>query len=189
MSRKIEQTPSQASLFSELKKLSKKANQRIVRLERYSEDKEPFAVKQLADYLSSSKLNSWTKTGRVATKRGMSELQMKSIIRAMQRFIKEETSTVSGAKQYTQRLTKEAGKPVPPKLASSYYKAEKNYTWIYQYMTESEFWDFARECVKNHYSFETFVNKIMVYITDRVLDETLKTDLLHLYNYIQGVNI
>ena len=189
MSRKIEQTPSQASLFSELKKLSKRANQRIVRLERYSEDKEPFAVKQLADYLSSSKLNSWTKTGRVATKRGMSELQMKSIIKAMQRFLKEEESTVSGAKQYTQKISKEAGKIIPPKLASSYYKAEKNYKWIYKYMTPSEFWDFARECVQNHYSYKTFEKKIMVYITDRVLDEELKIDLQHLYNYIQGVNI
>ena len=60
MSRKIEMTPQQASLFSEMKKLSKQANQRIVRLERYAETNEPFATKQLADYLSSSTLNAWT---------------------------------------------------------------------------------------------------------------------------------
>lgn len=60
MSRKIEMTPQQASLFNQLKKLSKQANQRIVRLERYAETSEPFAVKQLADYLSSSNLNIWT---------------------------------------------------------------------------------------------------------------------------------
>ncbi len=53
-------TPQQASLFNQLKKLSKQANQRIVRLERYAETSEPFAVKQLADYLSSSNLNIWT---------------------------------------------------------------------------------------------------------------------------------
>lgn len=61
MSRKIEMTPQQASLFNQLKKLSKQANQRILRLERYAETSEPFAVKQLADYMSSSKLELWTK--------------------------------------------------------------------------------------------------------------------------------
>ena len=60
MSRKIEMTPQQASLFNQLKKLSKQANQRILRLERYAETSEPFAVKQLADYLSSSNLDIWT---------------------------------------------------------------------------------------------------------------------------------
>ena len=54
-------TPQQASLFNQLKKLSKQANQRILRLERYAETSEPFAVKQLADYMSSSKLELWTK--------------------------------------------------------------------------------------------------------------------------------
>lgn len=61
MSRKIEMTPQQVSLFNQLKKLSKQANQRIVRLERYAETTEPFAVKQLADYMSSSKIDLWTK--------------------------------------------------------------------------------------------------------------------------------
>ena len=114
---------------------------------------------------------------------------MQSINKAIRRFLNEETSRVKGAKQYTKRLSEKGGKPIPPSLASSYYKAEKNYTWIFKYMTESEFWDFARECVKNGYSFETFTNKIMQFIYDRTLDETLKIDLQNLYNYIQGVKV
>ena len=189
MSKKIEMTPQQASLFSEMKKLSKQANQRILRLERYSGTNEPFATKQLADYLSSSTLNAWTKTGRVATKKGLTPLQMTAINKAIRRFLKEDTSRVAGAKQYTKKLSKQAGKPIPPALASGYYKAEKNYTWIYKYMTESEFWDFARECVKNNYDYDTFENKIIQFIYDRTLDESLKVDLENLYRYIQGVNI
>lgn len=69
MSRKIEMTPQQASLFNQLKKLSKQANQRILRLERYAETSEPFAVKQLADYLSSSKLDIWTKKRKSRNKK------------------------------------------------------------------------------------------------------------------------
>lgn len=189
MSIKIEMTPEQASLFNQMKKLSKQANQRILRLERYSETNEPFAVKQLADYLSSSTLNLWTKSGRVGTKKGMTELQMRSSIKAIQRFLKEQTSTVSGAKKYTKEISKQSGTNIPPNLASTYYKAEKNYTWIYKYMTESEFWDFARECIKNNYDYDTFENKIIQFIFDRKLDEELKNDLHNLYNYIQGVKV
>lgn len=69
MSRKIEMTPQQASLFNQLKKLSKQANQRILRLERYAQTEEPFAVKQLADYLSSSKLELWTKKRKSRNKK------------------------------------------------------------------------------------------------------------------------
>lgn len=60
-SRKVEMTPEQASLFSEMKKLSKRANQRIVRLERETGLQDSFAIKQLKDYLSSEKVNTWTK--------------------------------------------------------------------------------------------------------------------------------
>lgn len=119
----------------------------------------------------------------------MTELQMKSTIKAMQRFLKEETSRVKGAKEYVKQISKQAGTPIPPSLASGYYKAEKNYTWIYKYMTESDFWDFARECVKNNYDYDTFENKIIQFIYDRTLDESLKVDLENLYRYIQGVNI
>ncbi len=59
-SRKVEMTPEQASLFSEMKKLSKRANQRIVRLERETGLQDSFAIKQLKDYLSSEKVNTWT---------------------------------------------------------------------------------------------------------------------------------
>lgn len=69
MSRKIEMTPQQASLFNQLKKLSKQANQRIVRLERYAETTEPFAVKHLADYMSSSKIDLWTKKRKSRNKK------------------------------------------------------------------------------------------------------------------------
>lgn len=60
MASKVEMTPKQASLFSEMKKLSKRANQRIVRLERETGLQDSFAIKQLKDYLSSEKVNTWT---------------------------------------------------------------------------------------------------------------------------------
>ena len=69
MPSKIEMTAQQSSLFNQLKKLSKQANQRILRLERYADTTEPFSVKQLADYMSSSKLELWTKKRKSRNKK------------------------------------------------------------------------------------------------------------------------
>ena len=60
MANKINLTPYEASLFAEMKKLSKRANQRIVRLERETRVKDSFAIKQLKDYLSSNAVQTWT---------------------------------------------------------------------------------------------------------------------------------
>lgn len=184
MSRKIEMTPQQASLFNQMKKLSKQANQRILRLERYAETTEPFAVKHLADYMSSSKLELWTKRGRVGTKKGMTELQMRAAIKALNRFIKEETSKVKGAKEYTKQVAKELGTNVTPSYASTIYRAKKEWKWILTYMTNSEFWDFARECVKNNYDYETFTTKLSGFhkdlekmVNDSRMDEILRSKL------------
>lgn len=84
---KREMTPYEASIFSEMKKLSKRANQRILRLERLTGANEPFATKQLADYLSSNLLNVWTRKGRVGVKSDLSVLQMKSVIKATKQFL------------------------------------------------------------------------------------------------------
>lgn len=185
MPKKIEMTPEQASLFNQMKKLSKRANQRIVRLERLTGVEEPFAVKQLADYLSQETLNAWTKKGRSAVKKGLTNLQMKSIIKALNRFLQEETSTQKGVKKYAKKL----GQQTPLNLASTYYKAEKNYKWIFSYMTESDFWDFAREIVKNNDNFEDFSFKIEPYLEEKRLDSNYTFDLQNLFNFIQGVKV
>ena len=54
------ETPTEASLFNLLKKEAKKANQRILRLERLTGQTSTFATKQLYDYLDSEKLNALT---------------------------------------------------------------------------------------------------------------------------------
>ena len=184
MPRKIDMTPQQSSLFNQLKKLSKQANQRILRLERYAETTEPFSVKQLADYMSSSKLELWTKSGRVGTKKGMTILQMRAAIKALNRFIKEETSTVKGAKAYTKKVSLQTGNSVSPSFASTVYRAKKEWKWILEYLTESEFWDFARECVKNGYSYNTYTEKLSGFhkdlekmVNDSRLDEILREKL------------
>ena len=186
INRQKKPTNDEASLFNELKKQAKKANQRILRLERLTGQTGTFATKQLYDYLDSEKLQAVTAKGRVAVRKSFTNLQMEVILKAIKQFT-EDVSTVKKVKKLTKELSKQAGIELNYKQANTYYQAQRNYTWIYKYMTPSEFWELARECVKENWSQETFIDNIMVYITDMSLDELLKIDLINLYEYIQGV--
>ena len=124
------------------------------------------------------------KSGRVGTKKGMTELQMKGAIKAMQRFINESTSTVKGAKEFTKQVAKEFKTNVSAAYASNIYRAKKEWKWILTYMTESEFWDFARECVKNNYDYNTYTTILSGFhkdlekmVNDSRMDEILRAKL------------
>lgn len=98
MARKIEMTAEQSRLYTELKKLSKKANQRIVRLEREF-GTENLAIRNLRDKLAIEPLQAWTASGRVKVNKSMSEIQMKATIKATNQFIHSKLSTKSGIKK------------------------------------------------------------------------------------------
>lgn len=175
----------EASLFNEMKKLAKRANQRILRLERLTGKTGTFDTKQLYDYLDIDKLQAITPKGRVAVRKSFTPFQTENIIKVLNDFL-EGVSTVSKVKELTKKYSKEAGVDLDYEQANTYYQAQKTYTWIYQYMTPSEFWTLAMVCVKEGWSEEKFIDNIMVYIYDRTLDEYLRMDLINLYNYIQG---
>lgn len=114
----------------------------------------------------------------------MTELQMKGAIKAIERFINESTSRVKGAKEYTKQVSKEFGKNVSSAYASNIYRAKKEWKWISTYMTYSEFWDFARECVKNNYDYETYTTILSGFhkdlekmVNDSRMDEILRAKL------------
>lgn len=98
MARKIEMTAEQARLYTELKKLSKRANQRIVRLEREF-GTENLAIRNLRDKLAIEPLQAWTVSGRVKVNKSMSEIQMKATIKATNQFLNSKLSTRTGIKK------------------------------------------------------------------------------------------
>lgn len=65
--KKINLNEKQQLLYNELKKLSKRANQRIVRLER-TFGKDTWATKKLKEKLSIEKLGAWTKARKSKSK-------------------------------------------------------------------------------------------------------------------------
>lgn len=82
-------------LYNELKKLVKKANQRLVRLERFTGRQNAWASKILRNKLDTAKLNAWTVKNRIRINKNMSITQLKGIKRATENFLNSKTSTKS----------------------------------------------------------------------------------------------
>lgn len=107
--KKINLNEKQQLLYNELKKLSKRANQRIVRLER-NFGKDTWATKRLKDKLSIEKLGAWTKTGRVRANKSLNEIQIQYIIKATTDFLNSKTSTKKGIKAMKKKMIEEIQK-------------------------------------------------------------------------------
>lgn len=109
MSKKRILNEKEQELYNELKKLSKRANQRLVRLEREF-GQNTWASKKLKDRLSSDLVQAWTNKGRVKINKNMSIAQMRASIKATEQFLNSKTSTVKGIKQVTKRIKKDIKK-------------------------------------------------------------------------------
>lgn len=186
MSTQKNKTPADvSSLFNQLKKEAKKANQRILRLERLTGQTGTFATKQLYDYLDTDLLNAITPKGRVAVRKSFSESDMAAILKALKDF-EEGISTEKKVKNITKSLSEQAGTKLTYKQANTYFQA-RNYDSIIKKYFESDFWEIAREVVKNGYSYSKFEDILVGAVNADFTDELLKEDLQGLYDYIQGV--
>ena len=178
-----EMTQAEKKLYNDLQKLAKKANQRILRLERLTGQKGTFATKQLYDYLDSSELQALSKTGRIKVSKDFSFTQLKAIIKATNQFLESPVSKTSGVKKKVAEFSVKAEKPISYSQADVLYRSGKNYTWIYEYMTKSEFWTFVKLAKEQNWNKQTFIEQIEGYISKEV-DEELIRDLESLYIYV-----
>lgn len=185
MPKKIEQTSEQKKLYNELKLLVKKANQRLLRLERLTGLKGSFAGKQLYDYLNASNIQAISELGRIKLSKNYTVFKLIAIRTAVNQFLEPDASTVSGVKKIVKEYSEKAGKPINYKQASTLYIAGRNYTWIYEYLTKSEFWDFVKVAKENNWNKDTFIEQIRM-LKDELNDESLTNDLEALYYYVMG---
>ena len=121
---KKEMTEEQAELFRELTKLSKRANQRLVRLERVF-GKDTWASRKLKNRLDIEPLQAWTKTGRVRVNKSMTITQLRATIKATNQFLNSQTSTVAGIKKVRENQIKNISKILDIEL-----KATKIYALV-----------------------------------------------------------
>lgn len=132
-------TSDESKLYNELKKDIKRANQRILRMERETGKQGLFATKELYDYLSSYELDAITKKGRISLKSDYNLSQLRAIQKATDNFLKGDYSKVKSVKKLKAEIEREAGKPISYNLIDSLYQASELYKWANEEFG-SKFW-------------------------------------------------
>lgn len=178
-------TKEEQQLYNELKKEIKRANQRILRLERETGLEQPFATKQLYDYIDNFAI---TKKGRVGLSSKWDLTQLKVVQKAVKDFLaNNDFSTVRGVKKYKKELETELNDTVNYKQANTMYEAKKHWDWILDYIPRSEFFGyFVWPARRNNWTREKWIknlNDALVHNKVNIADEDLRDDLIDLYNY------
>lgn len=179
---KKEMTTEEKELYNDLKKLVKRANQRLLRLERLTGEKDSFSSKQLFDYLSSEKLKAVTKTNRIKTENFNLE-QMEAIKSSVENFLdKDSLTTVSNIKKYKSKVEKAIGTEVSFKDLSVIYKARDLWKWT-EDQYGSAFWtDFAPRILDQNKN--EWIEFAKTY-SQEGNDLELQGKLSQIYDYIQ----
>lgn len=188
MAKKIELTKEQQQLFIELKTLAKRANQRLLRIERLTDQKGTFAAKQLYDYLDSSTVQALSEKGRIRVSKAFSTTQMLAIKKATEQYLEDSTSQVAGVKSLVKEYTQKAGKPISFVQADTLYQTGKNYKWIIGMngLTESEFWGtWVPLAKRGELEKDDWIEQLSLRINVE-LDEYYKSKLEAIYYYVTG---
>ena len=189
MAKKIEMTKEEQELYSELRLLVKRANQRILRIERLVGEKGTFDVKQLYDYLSASTIQGITNTGRVRVLKSNNVTQMLAIKKALDDFLEEGSlSSIKNIKEKTKEYSIKLGKPLSYLQADTLYQTGKNYRWIIGMngLTESEFWGtWVLLAKRGTLDQEEWGEQIALRIKVEI-DDYYKSKLEALYLYVRG---
>ena len=176
-------TDEKKELLAELKKLSKTANQRMVKLEKVTGLKESFGVKQLKDYLTNEKLNAWTKSGRIPVSARYNETELINIIKATKDFLSGEygMTKMGEINKAKREVEKSIGKPISYSQLDTMYQVSELLKWIDDHYG-SDFW-------KEYYpkaqsmSKENWVDYIANNY-DEIVDETILNKFRLVYDYI-----
>ena len=172
MAKSIEMSSEQIKLYNELKKLSKRANQRLVRLER-AFGKDTWASKKLRDRLNIETLDAWTKTGRVKVNKSMTITQMRATIKATQQFLNSKTSTIKGIKEVKKTTISNIAKSLgtdenelTEEEAESLYNllSEDYITDLTKYIPPSELWAIIEDAKESNDTEKQFIDRISDYI-------------------------
>lgn len=173
-----------------LRKLVKKANQRIVRIEkRYGKDR--WAVKSLKANLDNKMLNAWTEKGRIRVPKTASEDDIEKIRLITNKFLDKNTSSLKGIKSREleiKQTIKEKGKRndinISDDEVETLYDAldDDNVNWLMEETRlASDVWVVFAESKYKRESKDQFVERLSNYI-NKTNDEDAKEKLEEIYN-------
>lgn len=186
----------QKLLRQELNKLAKRANQRILAIERLTKRKSPqFAVKELSDLLSTTKGLTKRKGKSIRAsqyKKTMTDTDVIGSIKALRNFLDKKrtpTGTIRGIKAYTKKISEEIGKKVTYSMANKLFQAQKQWTWIFDYVNESEFWNYYNLVFKPQKpTYLEFIEDLEggLWNGNIPIEDNLREDLKSVYAYLKA---
>ena len=181
MAKKVyEMSEDEKKLYNELKKDVVKANQRIRQLMKLGIE-EPFAYKQLHDYLNANTIKAITESGYISLKKDQNLQQLLGIKRATEDFLAD-VSTYREIKATKETYEQKLGKKLNLEQVNTIYKLQSA-DWIYDYIPKSDFWDEWAPLTKTLDS-ESWIEQLY-YKNEKLADEDLRNDLEALYIYIK----
>ena len=179
------ETREEKKLNSELVKLIKQANQRILRLERETGLKGSFGIKQLYDYLGVPYIDAITKQGRIKRTKEYTTMQEIALKKAIENFI-HEGSSLKEIKAFVNKYSNLAGKKLTYEMASNYYQVIHTFEqWLYtEKFTKSEFWKIWVPLAKTMDK-STWVDSLIKH-RGEIVDRKMRKDIEILYDYVKG---
>ena len=158
--------------YKEVKKLSKKANQRLKSLERRYKSG-TWASKKLKNRLSTKKTNAWNNIGRISIKKNLSITDLKIIEKAIKQFFESATSTKRGIEDAKDRVKEsikttlnEGGFDLSDEDAEVFYSMleDDDFNYFADKVGASTMWAIMDDAIEYNESETKFVNRIERYI-------------------------
>lgn len=175
-------------LLKELKKLAKRANQRLVRLER-EYGKDTWASKKLRKRLEVEKLQAFTEKGRIRVSSKYNITQLNAVITATNQFLNSATSSKRGIEKIKKK-TKEKFKVifgvddenVNDDDVNDIYNLfeDQDFLDVIQKIPSSEFVALLQECKSNNRDKTYYINQLENFI-DFGNDLDIKEKALRIY--------
>lgn len=158
-------TQEELKLYNELQKEVKKANARLLRLERLTGKSFSWAGQDLYDELSVEKLNAISKSNRIRINKEMTKEQLLRIGYSVNKFLNKETSKLTGVKRRAKatKLSFQRGIGVSMEQAEKIYQAFEHdiIKWALRYMDASELWALIQEAQETNMSESRFEEEFL----------------------------
>lgn len=188
MAKKYIQSKQEASYYRGLKKLVKRANQRILTIER-TYGKDTWGISTIKKYLDNDLLDAWTKKGRIRLNKSMNLDKLEKIKNITDRFLNSEVSTLRGIKKVKSGILEKVSQDAP-ELADEeiedLYKIlhDENIKYLGRYtQADSDVLIYVSDAIEKRMSEDEFISYIETYLASGN-DEFTKNRIKNIYSKI-----
>ena len=172
--------------YKNLSRMIKKANRRLMRLEKFSDKNVSWAGKQLQSKIDNEKVGAWSRDNLIQISNNMSDLQLQRVYKATSDFLNSKASTVTGVKNIIKRTTRNIGVSVGVSRdeAESLYQMLTDDTFKYikenSSATSSDIWYVIQEAKERRFTGQAFLKR-MYEVADTIPDKEMTNNINALF--------